>query len=215
MGRQKPNKPSKSPNKRIEEKNKQDPSTNITPQPATARKNTTDTEQSENPQTKPYRAHTPIQDIYKNDASMLHHMDKIDRDRKLKGQALYRDGDESLRTMDKFEHVNNTENTMTNPEMGEESSPTQDDRKEAAQDSDASSPSSTTRQKIKHRQRDDAKMEKMFAALADNTNHTTQNTTRKPRKHNPDNRQRHLRARLSNPPHKPTTTAQTIKSSWL
>jgi hypothetical protein len=53
--------------------------------------------------------------------------------------------------------------------MGEESSPTQDDHKEAAQDSDASSPYSTTRQKIKHRQRDDAKMEKMFAALADNT----------------------------------------------
>jgi hypothetical protein len=71
--------------------------------------------------------------------------------------------------MDKFEHVNNTENTMSNPGVGQESSPTQDDRKEAAQDSDASSPSSTTRQKIKHRQRDDAKMEKNFAALADNT----------------------------------------------
>jgi hypothetical protein len=95
---------------------------------------------------------------------MLHHMDKIDRDRKLKGQALYQDDNESLQTMKKFEHVNNTENTMTNPKMGEKSSPIQDDRKEAAQDSDASSPSSTTRQKIKHRQRDDAKMEKMFAA---------------------------------------------------
>jgi hypothetical protein len=58
---------------------------------------------------------------------------------------------------------------MSNPGMGQESSPTQDDRKEAAQDSDASSPSSTTRQKIKHRQQDDAKMEKIFAALADNT----------------------------------------------
>jgi hypothetical protein len=46
MGRQKPNKPSKSPNKRIEEQDKQDHSTNITPQPATARKNTTETEQS-------------------------------------------------------------------------------------------------------------------------------------------------------------------------
>jgi hypothetical protein len=96
-------------------------------------------------------------------------MDKIDRERKLKGQALYRDDDESLRTMDKFEHVNNTENTITNPEMGEELSHTQDDRKEAAQDSDASSPFSTTRQKIKHRQGDDAKMDKMCAALADNT----------------------------------------------
>jgi hypothetical protein len=46
-------------------------------------------------------------------------MDKLDRERKLKGQALYRDDEESLRTMDKFEHVNNTENTITNPEMGE------------------------------------------------------------------------------------------------
>jgi hypothetical protein len=81
---------------------------------------------------------------------MLHHMDKLDRERKLKGQALYRDEDESIQTMDKFEHLNN-ENTMTNPKMGEESSPTQDNRKEEAQDSDASSPSSTTRQNIKHR----------------------------------------------------------------
>jgi hypothetical protein len=53
--------------------------------------------------------------------------------------------------------------------MGDESSPTQSDRKEAGQDSDASSPSTMTRQRISHRQRDDAKMEKMFAALADNT----------------------------------------------
>jgi hypothetical protein len=173
MGRQKPNKPSKSPNKRIEEQDKQpnnDPSTNITPQYATSRKNTTDTiKQSENLQTKPYRAHTPIQDIYTSNESMLHHMDKIDRERKLKGQALYQDDDESLRKMDKFEHVNNTEDTLTNPKMGDESSPTQNDSKEAAQDSDASSPSTTTRQKITHRQRDDAKMDKMFAALADNT----------------------------------------------
>jgi hypothetical protein len=63
MGRQKPSKPSKLPNKQIEEQYKQpnnDPSTNIIPQSATARKKNTDTiEQSENPQTKPYRAHTP------------------------------------------------------------------------------------------------------------------------------------------------------------
>jgi hypothetical protein len=98
-----------------------------------------------------------------------YHIDKLDRDRKLKGQALYRDDDGSLRTIDKFEHVNNTENTMSNSDMGQELSPTQDDRKEAAQDSDAISPSSTTRQKFKHRQRDDAKMERMFDALADNT----------------------------------------------
>jgi hypothetical protein len=71
--------------------------------------------------------------------------------------------------MDKLEHVNNTEDTLTKPKMGDKSSPTQNDRKEAAQYSDASSPSTTTRQKITHRQRDNAKMEKMFAALADNT----------------------------------------------
>jgi hypothetical protein len=59
MGRQKPNRPSKSPNKRMKEQDKQDPSINITPQPATARKNTTETEQSENPQTKSYRVHIP------------------------------------------------------------------------------------------------------------------------------------------------------------
>jgi hypothetical protein len=53
--------------------------------------------------------------------------------------------------------------------MEQESSPTQDDRKVAAQDSDASSLSSTTRHEIKHRQRDDTKMEKMFAALSNNT----------------------------------------------
>jgi hypothetical protein len=45
MGRQKPNKPLKSPNTRIEEQDKQDPSKNITPQPATSRKNTAETEQ--------------------------------------------------------------------------------------------------------------------------------------------------------------------------
>jgi hypothetical protein len=78
MGRTNPNKPSKSPNKRTEEQDKQDPSINITTRPATSRKNTTDTEQSENPQTKPYRAHTPVQVIYKKDASIIHHIDKID-----------------------------------------------------------------------------------------------------------------------------------------
>jgi hypothetical protein len=72
-------------------------------------------------------------------------MDKIDREIKLKGQAIYQDDEESLRTMDKFEHKHNTEDTLTSPKMGDESSPTQSDRKEAAQDSDASSPSTTTR----------------------------------------------------------------------
>jgi hypothetical protein len=71
--------------------------------------------------------------------------------------------------MDKIEHVSNQEDNMSNPGMGQESSPTQDDYKVAAQDSDASSPYSTTRQEIKHRKQDDTKMEKMFAALAENT----------------------------------------------
>jgi hypothetical protein len=71
--------------------------------------------------------------------------------------------------VDKFEEEHNTEDTLTSPKMGDESSPNQSDRKEAAQDSYASSPSTTTRQKISHRQRDDAKMKKMLAALANNT----------------------------------------------
>jgi hypothetical protein len=105
MGNTKPNKPSKSPNKRIEEEDTQDPSINVTPQPATARKDTTETEQSENPQTKSYRTNTQIKDIYKKDASMTKHMDKLERARKLKGlQALYRD-DDLLTTMDIIEHV--------------------------------------------------------------------------------------------------------------
>jgi hypothetical protein len=119
MGRTKPNKPSKSPNKRIEEQDKQYPSINVTPQPAIASKNMTEKEQSETPQTKSYRANTQIQDIYKNGTSMINHMDKMDRERKLKGQhALYRD-DDSLTTMDIIEHVNNQENNISNPGMGQ------------------------------------------------------------------------------------------------
>jgi hypothetical protein len=126
MGRTKPNKPSKSPNKRIEE---QDLSINVTPQPATARKNTTETEQVETPQTKLYRAHIQIQDIYKNDTSMINQMDKMDRERKLKGQpALYRD-DDSIRTMEKIENIHNQKDNMSKPGMGQESSPAQDDHK--------------------------------------------------------------------------------------
>jgi hypothetical protein len=53
--------------------------------------------------------------------------------------------------------------------MRDESSPDKSDCKEAAQNSDASSPSTTTRQKTSHRQQDSAKMQKMFAALANNT----------------------------------------------
>jgi hypothetical protein len=66
-------------------------------------------------------------------------------------EALYQHDDESLRTVEKFEHEHNTDDTLTRSKMGDELSPTQSDRKEAAQDSDASSPSTTTRQKISHR----------------------------------------------------------------
>jgi hypothetical protein len=83
MGKSKPNKPSKSPNKRIEEEDTQDPSINVTPQPATARKDTTETEQSETPQTKSYRTKTQIKDIYKDNTSMSKHMDKLDRSEKV------------------------------------------------------------------------------------------------------------------------------------
>jgi hypothetical protein len=100
---------------------------------------------------------------------MLRHLDKLDRERKLKGQAMYQDDDESLRTMDKLEQEHNTEGTLTSPKTGDDSSPNQSNRNEAAEDSDARSPSTMTRQKIPHRQRDDENMEKMFAALADNT----------------------------------------------
>jgi hypothetical protein len=161
MARQKPNKTSKPPHKQTEEQDKQpntDPSTNITPKSAKARKKTTGTiEQSENPQTKTFR--TPTQAILVNNDPTLNPMDKLEREEELKRQeeALYQDDDESLRTVDKFEHGNT--NTKYN----------------------------TKRNSRRHR--------------------TTQNTTRKPGKHNPDNRQRHLRSRLSTPTHKPTTTA--------
>jgi hypothetical protein len=123
MARQKPNKTSKPPKKLIEEQDKQpntDPLTNITPQYATAHKKTTDTmEQSENPQTKPYR--TPIQAIYVNKESIMNHMDKLEPEKELKRQeeALYQDDDESLLTVDKFEHEHNREDTLTSPKMGD------------------------------------------------------------------------------------------------
>jgi hypothetical protein len=69
----------------------------------------------------------------------------------------------------KIDHINNKGDNMSNPRMGQESSPRQDDDTVAAQDSDANSPYPTTRQETEHRKRDDTNMEKMFAALADNT----------------------------------------------
>jgi hypothetical protein len=151
VARQKPNKTSKPPHKQTEEQDKQpntDPSTNITPQSATARKKTTGTiEQSENPQPKQFR--TPIQAIYVNNDSILKHIDKLEREKELKRQeeALYQDNDESLRTVDKFEHGNtNTEDTLTSPKMRDESYPDKSDCKEAAHTySDVSSPSTKTR----------------------------------------------------------------------
>jgi len=80
MGRTKPKQQSKSPNKRIEDSDEQDFSMNITPQPATSRK-TTEAEQSKTPDTKQYRPMTPTKDIYRDNASIQRHMDKVDRAR--------------------------------------------------------------------------------------------------------------------------------------
>jgi hypothetical protein len=111
MGRTKPKQTSKSPNKCIEEDDEQDLSINVTPKPATSRKETTETKQSNTPETKSYRTNTQIKDIYKANASMLKHMDKLDRAIKHKGlQALYRDED-LLSTMDTSEHVTQGTNT--------------------------------------------------------------------------------------------------------
>jgi hypothetical protein len=169
MGRQNPNKTSKPPQQ--DRRSNTDPLTNITPQSATARKKTTDTiEQSENPQTKQFR--TPIQAIFVNRDSIEKHMDKLEREKELKRkeESLYQKDDAYLRTMDKFAHRNtNTEDTLTSPKMQDESSPDKRDCKEAAQDSDASSPSTATKQIISRIQRDSAKMQKIFAALANNT----------------------------------------------
>jgi hypothetical protein len=168
MGRTKPRQTSKSPNKRIEEDDEQDLSINVTPQPATSRKETTETKQSNTLETKSYRANTQIKDIYKDNSSMLKHMDKLDRARKHKGlQALYRDED-LLSTMETSEHITQGHNART-PAIGQESSPTQKDQKIAAQDSDASSPHSTNQTENEHRTRDNSKMERMFAQLAENT----------------------------------------------
>jgi hypothetical protein len=71
--------------------------------------------------------------------------------------------------MDIIEHVNHQEDNISKPRMGQESSPTQDDQKMAAQDSDASSPHSKNRKEIEHRKRDNTKIERMFAALSENT----------------------------------------------
>jgi hypothetical protein len=81
MGRSKPKQQSKSPNKRIEENDERDLSMNITPQPATSRKETTEAEQSKTPDTKLYRPMTPAKDIYRDNASIQIHMDKLDQTR--------------------------------------------------------------------------------------------------------------------------------------
>jgi hypothetical protein len=86
----------------------------------------------------------------------LKHIDKLEREKELKRQeeALYQDLDESLQTVDKFEHGNtNMEDTLTSPKMRDESSTDKSDSKEAAhEDSESSSPSTKTRQKTSHRQ---------------------------------------------------------------
>jgi hypothetical protein len=165
MARQKPTKTLKPPHKQTEEQDKQpniDPSTYITPQSAKARKKTTGTiEQSENPQTKTFR--TPTHAIFKNNDTLLRHLDNLERERELKRQeeAMYQDDDESLRT-----------DTLTSPKMRDESPLDKSDCNEAVHaDSDASSPSTKTWQKTSHRQRDDAKMNNMFIDLANITKH--------------------------------------------
>jgi hypothetical protein len=78
-------------------------------------------------------------------------MDKLNRKRKLKGlQALYRE-DDLLTMMDIIEHTKHQGNNISKPGMGKESSPTQEDQRMAAQDSDASSPYSTNQNEIEHR----------------------------------------------------------------
>jgi hypothetical protein len=67
--------------------------------------------------------------------------------------------------MDIIEHVKHQGDNISKPGMGQESSPTQEDQKMAAQDSDASSPHLTNRNEIEHRTRDNTKMERMSAAL--------------------------------------------------
>jgi hypothetical protein len=107
--------------------------------------------------------------MYKDNSSMNKHMEKLDRARKLKGlQALYR-ADDFLTTMDTIEHVKHQGDNISKPGMGQESSPTQEDQKMAAQDSDASSPQSMNRNEIEHRTQDNTKMERMLSALAENT----------------------------------------------
>jgi hypothetical protein len=150
MGRTKPKQQSKSPIKRIEEDDEQYLWMNITPQPATSRKETTETKQSNIPDTKLYRPMTPTKDIYKENASIQRHMDKVDRSRIQQGlKPLYQEED-LLSTTDTSKHVQQGNNAQT-PTIGQDSSPTQEDRKMAAQESDNS------------------KMERMFAQLAENT----------------------------------------------
>jgi hypothetical protein len=151
-----------------------DPSTNIAPQSVKARKKTTGTiKQSKNPQTKTFRTSTHA--IFVNNDPTLTHFDKLEREDELKRQeeSLHQDDDESLRAVDKFEHVDtNMKDTLTSPKMRDESSPDKSDCNEAAHaDSDASSPSTKTRQKTSHRQGEVANMKKTFVDLANNTNH--------------------------------------------
>jgi hypothetical protein len=114
MGRTKPKQQSKSPNKRIEENNEQELSMNMTPQPTTSRKETTETEKSKTPDTKVYRPMTPTKDIFQDNASIQRHIDKLERARIQQG---------------------NNGPTRTS---GQDSPPIEEDKKMAAQASDNS-----------------------------------------------------------------------------
>jgi hypothetical protein len=113
MGRTKPNKPSKSPNKRIEEDEEQDPSINVTPQNRKSRHPRDEIISNQHPNQR------HLQGQFINDETL----DKLNRERKLKGlQSLYRE-DDLLTT------INTQGNNISKPGMRHESSPTQDDRK--------------------------------------------------------------------------------------
>jgi hypothetical protein len=150
MGRSKPKQQSKSPNKRIEENDEQNLSMIITPQPATSRRETTEAEQSKTPDTKLYRPMNPTKDIYRDNASIQRHMDKLYRARIQQGLPPMYQCEDLPSATDTTEHVQQGNNGPTFT-SGQGSPPIEEDKKMAAQASDNSA------------------MERMFAKLAENT----------------------------------------------
>jgi hypothetical protein len=174
MGRQKPNKTSKSPNKQTNRR------TRKTTQHRSLNKYNTPIRDSTQENNRPHRA---IRKSPNKTISHSHtgHICKQRINTEPYGQDRTRKRTEKTRRSPVPRRRRIPPNSGKNrtrtqygrhldkPQDGNELSPTQSDLKEAAQDSNASSPSTTTRQKISHRQRDDEKMKKMFDALANNT----------------------------------------------